>query len=159
MRTKSCRLPGSPSFECQTSLGLRLQQTDRPSPHSQCSRQRYSRPQNCGAKEGLAIRRGGRTSGRRAAPSVHLEIGGLKEFPNKAVSGLILTEQSCFAARLVESFVILNAVGGECVDDFERLRQDPGLEEIIGHELPSPTAARQFLNAFHEEEKIEEAKQ
>jgi Transposase DDE domain group 1 len=59
----------------------------------------------------------------------------------------------------VESFVILNAAGGECVDDFERLRQDPGLEEMIGHELPSPTAARQFLNAFHEEEKIEEAQQ
>jgi hypothetical protein len=59
----------------------------------------------------------------------------------------------------VESFVILNAAGGECVDDFERLRQDPGLKEMIGHDLPSPTAARQFLNAFHQEEKIEEAKQ
>jgi hypothetical protein len=30
-------------------------------------------------------------------------------------------------ATQVESFVILNAAGGECVDDFERLRQDPGL--------------------------------
>jgi Transposase DDE domain group 1 len=59
----------------------------------------------------------------------------------------------------VESFVILNAVGGECVEDFKRLREDPGLKEMIGHELPSAEAARQFLNAFHEEEKIEEAKQ
>ncbi len=28
-------------------------------------------------------------------------------------------------ATLVESFVILNAAGGECADDFEHLRQDP----------------------------------
>ena len=62
-------------------------------------------------------------------------------------------------ATLVESFVILNAAGGECVDDFERLRQDPGLKEMIGHDLPSPSAALQFLYAFHAEEKIEEAKQ
>ncbi len=62
-------------------------------------------------------------------------------------------------ATFVESFVILNAAGGECVDDFERLRQDPGLAEMIGHELPSPSAALQFLYAFHEDEKIEEAQQ
>ncbi len=62
-------------------------------------------------------------------------------------------------ASLVESFVILNAAGGECVDDFQRLRGDPGLAEMVGHELPSPSAALQFLYAFHEQEKIEEAKQ
>ena len=62
-------------------------------------------------------------------------------------------------ATLVESFVILNAAGGECVDDFERLRQDPGLAEMIGHELPSPSAALQFLYAFHAKEKISEAAQ
>jgi hypothetical protein len=62
-------------------------------------------------------------------------------------------------ATFVESFVILNAAGGECVEDFGRLRQDPGLAEMIGHELPSPEAGLQFLYAFHEEEKIEEAQQ
>jgi hypothetical protein len=62
-------------------------------------------------------------------------------------------------ATFVESFVILNAAGGECLDDFERLRADPGLGEMIGHEVPSPEAARKFLYAFHEEEKIEQAKQ
>jgi hypothetical protein len=62
-------------------------------------------------------------------------------------------------ATFLESFVILNAAGGECVDDFERLRQDPGLAEMIGHELPSPSAARQFLNAFHDEGKMLEAQQ
>lgn len=62
-------------------------------------------------------------------------------------------------ASLVESFVILNAVGGECLDDFERLREDPGLAELIGHEIPSPAAARNFLYEFHDEGKIEEARQ
>jgi hypothetical protein len=60
---------------------------------------------------------------------------------------------------MVESFVLLNAVGGECCDDFERLREDPGLSELIGHGVPSPAVARKFLNQFHEEEKIEAAKQ
>jgi Transposase DDE domain group 1 len=62
-------------------------------------------------------------------------------------------------ATMVENFVILNAVGGECFDDFQRLREDPGLSEMIGHGIPSPEAARQFLYQFHEEKKIEEAKQ
>jgi len=62
-------------------------------------------------------------------------------------------------ATFVESFVLLNAAGGECLEDFERLRQDPGLAEMIGHGLPSPEAARKFLYAFHEEAKIEEAQQ
>ncbi len=62
-------------------------------------------------------------------------------------------------ATFVESFVILHATGGECVEDFERLRQDPGLGEMIGHGLPSPRAALEFLQAFHQEEKIAEAQQ
>ena len=61
-------------------------------------------------------------------------------------------------ATFVESLVILNAVGGECADDFQRLREDAGLPELIGHEVPSPSVARTFLNAFHEDEKIAEAK-
>ena len=44
-------------------------------------------------------------------------------------------------ATFVESFVILNAAGGDCLDDFGHLREDAGLAELIGHELPSPEAA------------------
>ena len=44
-------------------------------------------------------------------------------------------------ATMVESLVVLNAVGGECFDDFQRLREDPGLSEMIGHGIPSPDAA------------------
>lgn len=62
-------------------------------------------------------------------------------------------------ATFVESFVILNAAGGDCLEDFGRLREDAGLAELIGHELPSAEAAWNFLRGFHEEEKIEEAQQ
>jgi hypothetical protein len=62
-------------------------------------------------------------------------------------------------ATFVESFVVLNAAGGECLDDFARLREDAGLAELVGHPVPSPEAARQFLYQFHEEKKIAEAQQ
>jgi hypothetical protein len=62
-------------------------------------------------------------------------------------------------ATMVESFVVLNALGGECVEDFTQLREDAGLQEMLGHEIPSPEAARQFLNQFHAEEKMAAAKQ
>ena len=62
-------------------------------------------------------------------------------------------------ATYVESFVILNATGGECLEDFGPLRKDQGLAQLIGHELPSPEAARKFLYQFHDESKIEEAQQ
>ncbi len=51
-------------------------------------------------------------------------------------------------ASYVESFVVLNAAGGDCLDDFERLRADGGLAELIGHELPSPEAARNSCVSF-----------
>jgi len=60
-------------------------------------------------------------------------------------------------ASYVESFVLLNAAGGECLDDFARLRQD-GVRSLIGHELPSPEAARKFLYQFHDEQLIEQAR-
>src|SRR5574342_513219 len=50
----------------------------------------------------------------------------------------------------VESFVSVFAGGGDCVDDFELLRSDEGLKKL-GLRVPSPEAARFFLNAFHEE--------
>jgi hypothetical protein len=61
-------------------------------------------------------------------------------------------------AGYVESFLILNAAGGECLDDFAHLRQD-GLKDLIGHDLPSPEAARKFLYQFHEDQLIEQAQQ
>lgn len=45
----------------------------------------------------------------------------------------------------MESFVLLNGVGGDCLDDFEHLRADGGLAELLGHTIPAPEAERNFL--------------
>jgi hypothetical protein len=62
-------------------------------------------------------------------------------------------------ATFVESFILLNGVGGDCLDDFEHLRADRGLAEMLGYALPSPEAARNFLYEFHSEAHLETAKQ
>jgi hypothetical protein len=49
-------------------------------------------------------------------------------------------------AGYFESFLVLNALGGDCLDDFERLREDEGLAEMMGHAVPSSEAARKFLH-------------
>jgi hypothetical protein len=58
-------------------------------------------------------------------------------------------------ADYVESFISVFCAGGDCVDDFELLREDEGLR-ALGLCVPSAEAARWFLNAFHEEEALEE---
>lgn len=62
-------------------------------------------------------------------------------------------------ATYVESFLVLNAVGGDCVEDFERLQEDPGLAEMLGHDVPSPAAALKFLYRFHDEAAMQRAQQ
>jgi len=60
-------------------------------------------------------------------------------------------------ATYIESFLVLNAIGGDCLEDFDQLREDAGLKEMLGHEVPSSEAARKFLYQFHDGQKIEEA--
>lgn len=36
------------------------------------------------------------------------------------------------SGQMMESFVLLSAMGGECYDDMERLRQDAGLAAMLG---------------------------
>jgi Transposase DDE domain group 1 len=62
-------------------------------------------------------------------------------------------------ATFVESFVVLNAAGGECLEDFQRLREDAGLAEMLGHAIPSPEAARKFLYGFHDEAKVQQSRE
>jgi hypothetical protein len=57
-------------------------------------------------------------------------------------------------ADYVESFISVFAAGGDCFDDFQLLRQDAGLQKL-GLKVPSPEAARYFVNAFHEEERLQ----
>jgi len=53
--------------------------------------------------------------------------------------------------QMVESFVLLSTLGGECIDDMKRLREDAGLAGILGYRPPAPETARQWLDNFHEE--------
>src|SRR3972149_41323 len=47
--------------------------------------------------------------------------------------------------QLVESFVLLSALGGEGLDDFAHLRRDYGLAALVGYHLPAAATARQWL--------------
>ena len=51
----------------------------------------------------------------------------------------------------------MNALGGNCLEDFDRLREDAGLKGMLGHELPRPEAPRKFLYQFHDEREMERA--
>ncbi len=57
----------------------------------------------------------------------------------------------------VESFLVLNALGGECLEDSVRLCGNEALREMLRHEVPSPEAARKFLYQFRDEEKVQQA--
>src|SRR5256885_12727085 len=50
----------------------------------------------------------------------------------------------------VESFLVLNAAGGDCLEDFDQLRADAGLSELLGHAVPSAEAAGKLLFQFHD---------
>jgi hypothetical protein len=52
--------------------------------------------------------------------------------------------------EMVEAFVVLSALGGECLDDFTHLRRDAGLATLLGYTLPAAATARQWLDRFHE---------
>lgn len=57
--------------------------------------------------------------------------------------------------EMVEEFVLMLAAGGDCLEDFETLAGDEGLEKLLERKRPSPEAARQFLYRFHDEEMAE----
>src|SRR5918992_619863 len=54
--------------------------------------------------------------------------------------------------ELVEAFILLSALGGECLDDFDHLRRDRGLAALLGYDLPAASTARQRLDQFHDPE-------
>lgn len=57
----------------------------------------------------------------------------------------------------VESFLVLKAVVGDCLEGFDQLREAADLEQMLSYAAPSAEAARKFLYRFHEQERIEQA--
>jgi len=95
--------------------------------------------QTAHAGVGLLIETG-RRSGVMAAAEQHLHT-------KKSTKGL-------GQGQMVEAFVLLSALGGECLDDFEVLRRDAGLPTLTAYDLPAPATARQWLDRFHDEQAL-----
>lgn len=57
--------------------------------------------------------------------------------------------------QMVEAFVLLSTLGGECLDDMKRLRSDAGLAVLLGYRPPAPETARQWLDRFHDAEAMQ----
>lgn len=57
--------------------------------------------------------------------------------------------------QFVEGVVLLSALGGDCLDDFDGLRRDCGLAALLGYDLPAASTARQWLDRFHAPEALE----
>ena len=77
----------------------------------------------------------------------HLEMDGVanKVLPaKKSAKGLN-------QGQMVESLVLLSALGGECLDDMKRFREDEGLARLLGYRPPAPETGRQWLDGFHDE--------
>lgn len=66
-------------------------------------------------------------------------------------------ERGFSEAEKTASLVLLQAAGGECLDDINVLRADEGLTRLLGGQLPSADSLRRYLYDFHAEELIEKA--
>ena len=60
-------------------------------------------------------------------------------------------------AQFIEPLVMLNAAGGDCMEDIKVLREDGAMEKMLGYVPPSPRALGDFLARFHDEDKLQEA--
>jgi hypothetical protein len=53
--------------------------------------------------------------------------------------------------QTVESFVLLSALGGDCVEGMQRLRDNAGVQAVLSCRSPTPETSRQWLDRFHDE--------
>ena len=54
--------------------------------------------------------------------------------------------------QMLECFVLLSPLGGDSLEDMERLSRDKALAQMLGYAMPAPDTARQWLDRFHQEE-------
>jgi DDE family transposase len=55
----------------------------------------------------------------------------------------------------LHAVVLVQAAGGDCVEDVEVLARDAGLLRLVGRPWPSPDALHAFLSGFHDETEME----
>jgi hypothetical protein len=56
----------------------------------------------------------------------------------------------------LHALVLVQAAGGECVEDVRILARDAGLIRLLGRPLPSPDALHDFLGAFHDDSQFKD---
>jgi hypothetical protein len=66
-------------------------------------------------------------------------------------------ERGFTAGQQVESLVLLHAAGGDCMQDIESLRRDSGVAKMLGYAVPGQRCVADFLEAFHDPHKVEQA--
>jgi len=62
------------------------------------------------------------------------------------------------AGQHVESLVLLHAAGGDCMQDIEALRRNAAVTKMLGYAVPSERCVADFLEAFHDPEKVAQAR-
>ena len=109
-------------------------------------------------------------AGQRLGYEIDPEVDGSLVTAHAGVPGVVEAFRQCGAAAVVDrlikfktrkrgltasqtcgSLFALWAAGGERCEDFEHFREDRALAVLLGHELPAPQTARDFLEQFHEE--------
>lgn len=80
--------------------------------------------------------------------------------PNQCAANLPTKQRArgYTAAQYIESLILLHAAGGECQEDMEALRRDPGVTKLLGYQAPSARSVGDFLDVFHEERLIQEGR-
>ena len=67
-------------------------------------------------------------------------------------------ERGFTVGQQVESLVLLHAAGGDCMQDIEPLRKDGGVTKMLGYAAPGQRCVADFLESFHDPEKVAQAR-
>jgi len=62
------------------------------------------------------------------------------------------------AGQIVETVVVACMMGADCLEDIDRLREDPAAEKMLGYKPPSARTIRDWLEKFHDDEAIRSAR-
>ncbi len=75
------------------------------------------------------------------------------------LSGVHKIEKGYAPGQMVEALVLACLVGCERVSDIDGLCTDAAVSKMLGYKMPGSRTVRDFLEAFHSEEKVSEAQQ
>jgi hypothetical protein len=62
------------------------------------------------------------------------------------------------SGQIVETAVLGVMLGADCVEDLDRLREDPAVEKMLGYKPASARAVRDWLEKCHDEEAVKRAR-